>query len=186
MLNLCGKSEYYQGGGKYKTMVEVLRCWGGLQFFHMGSESKWVWLVRRASAVVVCKFLVCNISRFSHFRFCDYQFARYFGYFDCVFAMISSNVGDSGYRSTFETVNPLQTCWFSATSLPPSWWTSCRTQATNRFARGLMPPKAYNLALSWTGTYFLVAMVVLNIYTDLPDLKYTRCHVTGFVQMHLE
>jgi hypothetical protein len=42
-----------------------------------------------------------------------------------------------------------------------------------------VPPKAYNLALSWTGTYFLVAMVVvLNIYNMKLHLNRTEMNVS--------
>ena len=93
------------------------------------------------------KFLVCNILIFSDFRLPDYQFARCFGYFDCVFSMISSNVGDSENPGPRSLLAQLLQRFIAAKhaglvsrSLPLSWWTSCRTLVPKRFARGLMPP----------------------------------------------
>ena len=84
--------------------------------------------------------------------------------------MLSSNVGDSekpGFllllAQDFNGSMTAKHAELVSNFVPPSWWTSCRTLATKRLARGLVPPKAYNLALSCTGTYIFVAVVVLNI-----------------------
>ena len=119
----------------------------------------------------------------------EIYFAQYYGflgYFECVFAMLSSNVGESektGFLLLLAQIFNGSLTTKDAGILPafvaPSCTTSCRTLATKRFARGLVPPKAYNLALSWTGTYFLVAMVVvLNIYNMKLHLNRTEMNVS--------
>ena len=72
---------------------------------------------------------------------------RFFVYFDLVFAMISSNVGDSEKPGPRSLLAQLLQRFIAAKhaglvsrSLPLSWWTSCRTLVPKRFARGLMPP----------------------------------------------
>ena len=94
--------------------------------------------------------------------------------------MISSNVGDFDDRiGRFNGSSRSKHAGILPAFVAPSCTTSCRTLATKRFARGLVPPKAYNLALSWTGTYFLVAMVVvLNIYNMKLHLNRTEMNVS--------
>ena len=96
--------------------------------------------------------------------------SRFIWLFECKSTMLSSNVGDS--EKTGFLLLLAQSCNGSSTTkdaglvsafVAPCRCSSCRTLATKRLARGLLPPKAYNLALSWTGTYFLFAMVMLNI-----------------------
>jgi len=82
-----------------------------------------------------------------------------FGYFDCISSMISASSGDSkilGPGSLLADGSTTSSTTKDAGILPglgpPLWCTNCRIDAPKRLARGLLHPKAYNLALSWTGT----------------------------------
>ena len=111
----------------------------------------------------------------------------FLGYFDFVFAMLSSNVGESekpGLLLLLAQIFNGSLTTKDARLLPAfvvaCCTTSCRTLATKRLARGLVPPKAYNLALSCTGTCIFVAVVVLNIYNMKLHLNRTEMSL-GFV-----
>ena len=120
MLNLCGKSEYYQGGGKYKTMgwgVEVLR-WFAIFSHGFGIQMGLTGTSGVGSVVVVNFWFVI----FADFRFaatglpicpmfCLFWLCFFNDIVQCRGFWKTGSAVVAG--TTFATVHRCQTCWFS-------------------------------------------------------------------------